>query len=726
MEARKLSKTFLIVCLALVSVLICSCGSKKTPKFVIGNDFYYWESDADSDYDDAVRNADKFKKLTAKNANNLLSVLGPGAHYVWVRADFEIPDYLKDASSLGLVIPHLRFAAQLYLNGTFLAQCGDFPPNERSSLYKANFFQLPAGVFAQEGGNTILMRIYAQGLSGISTRSYIHPTDLAFAAFEEMNFMRTRIYLLFAGMMIFTFVLYMALYAAATKLHEFRDFALLNLFTALFLSYFFATEFPLYSNAYIPFLPFVKLSLYIPSFFIVHFATHFVYDFLQLELCRPFRITDRILLATQIIATIAAPTYAGFMLIAPLLLIPFLFHIFISGKAILRRLFDKERRMLAIFLMIGFIPFNIGAIVDIAVRICDNTKDYPFLSIFGWQISTIVFIIILSLRFSDMYKRDERLTNQLQEEVSDRTKELQGANLVLSLLNERLERDKKHSEMDLEMAAIVQRNFFPRPNKQFLGWEISVCYSPASKVSGDFYDYYNYNDILNGISLFDVSGHGLSASLVTMLSKSIIAREFQSGFRKKDPIDKVLNKINNMILYEKGDIDNYMTGILCRFDDSFDPKNCSVELGNAGHPYPLKFSIRDNEVYELKSNDGKQHYGAIGMRGINVSFARSIFSMSTGDILVLYTDGLTETSNSRQEQFGVERLKKIVKENHTRPPSEIVGHIIAALEEFSEFRPYDDDITLLIAKRTNASEYNGEDAPENDYEELEEADAGIE
>ena len=297
-----------------------------------------------------------------------------------------------------------------------------------------------------------------------------------------------------------------------------------------------------------------------------------------------------------------------------------------------------------------------------------------------------------------IYKRNERLSNHLTEEVAAATQDLIDANYEMTLLNERLEKDKKHSEMDLEMASVVQRNFFPRPNRHFRGWEIAVCYSPAAKVSGDFYDFYNYNDILNGISIFDVSGHGLSASLITMLSKNIISRVFQTGFRRKEAVDRILTKINNMILYEKGDIDNYMTGVLCRFEDSEDSKKCNVELGNAGHPYPLKYSLHDNEVYELKGNDGKQHYGAIGMKGITVSFARSIFSMTTGDILILYTDGITEAANSQQVQFGVERIKEIIKKNHAKPAEE-------KMEEFTEYRPSEDDITLIIAKRTNAAEY---------------------
>ena len=266
------------------------------------------------------------------------------------------------------------------------------------------------------------------------------------------------------------------------------------------------------------------------------------------------------------------------------------------------------------------------------------------------------------------------------------------------------------------MASVVQRKFLPQPNKLFRGWEISICYSPQAKVSGDFYDYYSYDNTLNGISLFDVSGHGLSASLITMLSKNIIARVFQTAFRRKESVDKILNKINNMILNEKGDVENYMTGILCSFDDSENPAKCKVELGNAGHPYPLKYSVQDNEIFELKGNDGKPHYGAIGMQGISVSFARSNFLMQTGDILVLYTDGLTEALNTKQEQFGLSAIKEIIKNNHAKSSGEILGLIIDKLNEFTEYRGIDDDLTVIIAKRKNVSEYVAEEEKDEDFD----------
>jgi sigma-B regulation protein RsbU (phosphoserine phosphatase) len=175
-----------------------------------------------------------------------------------------------------------------------------------------------------------------------------------------------------------------------------------------------------------------------------------------------------------------------------------------------------------------------------------------------------------------------------------------------------------------------------------------------------------------------------------------------------------------------------MTGILCRFEPASDKQTCEVELCNAGHPYPLLFNAKTNEVQELKGNDGAKHYGAIGMKGIMVSFAQSNFVMETDDMLIFYTDGLTEASNSRQEQFGIEKIKEIIKECHERETNEIIERILKDVDEFSEHRGFDDDITIIIAKRTDGSKYvEGEyadednleaDDDEQQYEELEAVD----
>ena len=726
---RRLEKCteIFIIFLLFFSALLSSCGKRAEgdtcsgppeapPAFVVGRDFYYWESTFESTLGDAIKNSSEFKKLNDYSEHNLMHLFGTDKHFVWIRLDFEIPPALKN-QALGMVIPHLRFAEQLYCNGVMISQHGEFPPREQSTLFKTHFFSLPLSILNQEGKNTILIKVFSQGDAGISSHAFLLPIRWAYPAQDRSNFNHTRIYMLLFGIMFFTFVLYLCLYFNLRHFREYFYFALMNLATSLFLVYFFATELPVYTSGILPHIVLVKFFFIIPGYVLIYLTTLFSLNYFKGKCPKSIFILRNGILAVQVLFSLFAPNYTFLLKISQPMMALLGLQIGLGLIELSIHIHKRETRKNSIWLLIGLSPFILGISIDIIIRIYDNTISYPYYMIFGWQGSILVFIILLAKRFGNIYRKNEQLSNHLRDEVAARTNELEDANYELSLLNERLEKDKHHSEQDLEMASLVQRNFFPKPNKSFRGWEISVCYAPQSKVSGDFYDYYNYNDILNGISLFDVSGHGLSASLVTMLSKNIISRVFQTGFRRKEPIDNVLSKINNMILSEKGDIDNYMTGILCRFAENDDFSKCSVELGNAGHPYPLKYSVLDNEVFELKGNDGKKHYGAIGMRGITVSFARSNFMMNTGDILVLYTDGLTEATNSRQEQFGLNQIKKILKENHARSSSEIVGLIIEKLEEFTEYRPNEDDVTLIVAKRKNISEYEAEEEHEDELEE---------
>lgn len=695
------------------------------PKFEIGNDFYYWETTADSNLGDAMKNMRNFKKLEDLSEHNLMNIFGRDRHFVWIRAEFEIPKEFKN-QPLGLVIPHLRFAEQVYCNNVFISQYGNFPPHEISTLYKAHFFSFPLNILNQDGKNMVLIKVFSMGDSGISSHAFIWPTRYAYPAFENINFVHTRIYMLFFGIMLFTGILYMVLYANLKDFKEFRIFSTLNFVTLFFLVYFFATEIPAYNEGMIPHLIFSKFTLCIPGYLIIYLSTRFASAYCGSKTYLPIRIIRTAIISVQVALTLFATSYDFLLKISMMMMTLVMIQIALGIFELVMNILNEKTRTNALQVFLGYTPFLAGITLDIALRIHDNTIAYPYFMIFGWQAAIVIFIGLLARRFGIMYQSNLRLSNHLIEEVEIRTQDLKDANDALQLLNDQLESDKQRSDIDLEMASVVQRKFLPRPNKNFKGWEIATCYSPQSKVSGDFYDYYSYNDILNGLTLFDVSGHGLSASLVTMLSKNIISRMFQTGFRKQESVDNILNKINNMILFEKGDIENYMTGILCRFDGIDSQGRCKVEVGNAGHPYPLKYSVSKDEVYELKGNDGKQHYGAIGMRGITTSFARTDLMMAKGDLLVFYTDGLTEATNPEQEQFGIENIKRIIQENHDKSPSEIIGSIMEALDDFTDYENVDDDITVIIAKRTDEKDFVSDEEHDEDYfgqyEELEAVD----
>ena len=324
--------------------------------------------------------------------------------------------------------------------------------------------------------------------------------------------------------------------------------------------------------------------------------------------------------------------------------------------------------------------------------------DFPYVTLFGWEIALISFMVILSIRYNQALIQNEYHNIKLRKEVYERTSEL-------SRKNTELERQINRAETDLEMASLVQKKFFPYPPKTIKGWDIAVSYSPLDKVSGDMYDYYVEGNTLNGFSLFDVSGHGIAASLVTMLAKNIIFQSFERNMRKNETVSRTLYEINDEIIEAKGGIENYLTGLMFRFKPFDEDDVCKVEMANAGHPNPFFFSAEDGICNEIKSGDSTTHHGAIGLDFITVSFPQISFKMAENDILLFYTDGLTESRNKENEMFGKERVKKILRENCAKTAQSIMEDIIDAFNEFTKDVKRDDDITVVVMKRENSNNY---------------------
>lgn len=687
-----------------ISILFLFCFTAckfNEDKLVIGEDFYYLPTNAESTISDAVLQKDSFLKLEDHSTKNLENILGTKGHFVWIRAEFEIPERLKN-QPLGLVIPYLRMAEQLYINGNFVAQFGSFPPNEKSCLYKCHYFNFPIDVLNQEGTNTILIKVWSHGQSAISPYSYINLARYAHSESDLLNFAHSRIYIIFVGGLFFTFILYFLLYLTRKKSKEHLDFALLNFFTMFFITVFFAPEVPWYTA--LPFLLFMKVSLCISFYWMFYFISSFIYDFehtLQPAKVSYIRIAIPV---SQTIFTAILPDYDSIMALTVPMFIMSLIELGFGVFAFFRNLiFIKKRRKNAILQFLCFVPVLLSIAIDIVLRVTHPNQIFCFYTIFGWQITIIIFIVVLALRYAKVYGQNETLTEHLQEEVALRTLELQDANYELSVLNEKLEREKINAEMDLDMASIVQKKFFPPSKAEFSGWDLSICYQPLSKVSGDLYDYYSNNDKLDGFSLFDVSGHGISASLVTMLSKNIISRTFSKGLKANLSTPEMLTEINELINHEKGNIDNYLTGLICRMKDFNKDDSIDLSLGNAGHPYPYLFSATNNQIITLFPSENQEHCGAIGMCGIHVSFPEINFKMYKDDVLVCFTDGLTEMLNDENEQFGRGRIENIIMKNHDKNSTQIMLALKESLKEFTGTREWDDDLTILVLKRKDSS-----------------------
>lgn len=722
--------------LFLTSILFfcfASCKDTKVdgPRLYLAPYFTWCETDEASTCQDVINQKDQFKPLrdmSTKNIQNLFKddgQKGLKGHYLWIRIDFEIPENLKNRS-LGLNIPYLRMAEKTYLNGNFIGEKGSFPPHERSALYSAHYHALPEGLLNQEGNNVLLIKVWSHGQSGISQNTFIGETKDAVSSAGLTSFFNCYIYAIFQGGLLISVIFFMFMAIGFGNNPAYRFFALINLSTFVFLLPFSADIVPWQKYIHIQYFTFMKITLCMgleANFYLLSF---FIAEFLEFPQPKQIKGIRLLLFVTSEIIILATKNYDALMNISIMMIIMIFIHISFGVAFWIISLIKKYNIHNSIVTIECFIPVLLGIVIDVVIRRMYPTVVFPFFTLILWQGTIIIFIFIMARRTLKLFRSNisqakelKILNENLDEEVRKRTHELEDANYELSVLNERLEKEKFRSDMDLEMASVIQRKFFPQPNKIFKGWQIAILYEPLAKVSGDLYDYYNFNEYLNGLSLFDVSGHGISASLITMLSKNIISHTFQKGYRKSESVEKMLYKINNQIIREKGNIDNYLTGILCRFGNFEKDDSCSVEMGNAGHPYPLLFSKKDALVKEITKEEGQIHYGAIGMRGMDVSYPETKFKIQVGDILVFYTDGITESSNKESEQFGLKRVKNIIAANSEKSPNEILNILTWELAQFTDGKPLEDDITIIILKRTDSSlkiEQNYEEEDEEEYE----------
>ena len=257
-------------------------------------------------------------------------------------------------------------------------------------------------------------------------------------------------------------------------------------------------------------------------------------------------------------------------------------------------------------------------------------------------------LLAVNLDLEDKKSRLEDLNKNLEQKVEERTEELQTANEELEAMNEELlatndrlaetntelENAQSIARKDMDMATNVQSTLFHKQAPETPEWDIAFEFRPMSGVSGDFYDFYEDSGRLTGLALFDVSGHGISSGLITMIARSVLWRNFNKG--RNTELNLVLENANKELIREIGGIDNYITGILLRFTGD------EIEYVNAGHTDLIcrRDKTRNVEIVNLKDRDIKGCF--LGIDEMDKQFGRLTFKVSSNDVLLLFTDCLYE------------------------------------------------------------------------------------
>jgi len=271
-------------------------------------------------------------------------------------------------------------------------------------------------------------------------------------------------------------------------------------------------------------------------------------------------------------------------------------------------------------------------------------------------------------------------TKTYSKVLEQTVRELEASREVIRLKN--LEEQKK-LDQELALAEETQKSLLPHCLPQFENFRIHAFNKPTRYVGGDFYDFLQLSSGDWVGVLADVSGKGISAALLSSMLLGALSTEFRYGTQPQE----VLNRVNQL-LYEKTLRDRFVTLFLFLLS----PQGEGQFIG-AGHDPAYLFRSATGKIEVLSS--GNLILGAF----TPVSYQSSPLHLHQGDILVVYSDGLTEARNQREEMFGEERLLKIIQQEAPSGSHAFQQKFLKAIEEFTQGMPQADDITFLVVEK---------------------------
>jgi sigma-B regulation protein RsbU (phosphoserine phosphatase) len=243
--------------------------------------------------------------------------------------------------------------------------------------------------------------------------------------------------------------------------------------------------------------------------------------------------------------------------------------------------------------------------------------------------------------------------------------------------------EQRELEEDLELASTIQNGLLPEPSRKIDGWEIAFHYEPARLVSGDYCDLIESGKDALHFVLGDVSGKGVAASMLMAHLQAM----FRTLVASKLPLDQMVARASR-VFCESTLPTHYATLVCGRAN-----RDGEVEICNAGHLPPL--FISQGEVSAIE---------ATGLPvGVfcNERFTLARLSLQKGDTIFLYTDGLSEMTNAAGSEYGADRLKTLLTENHSLSARGLLELCVSEAHEFRQGRPIRDDLTLMAIQRVD-------------------------
>jgi phosphoserine phosphatase RsbU/P len=244
--------------------------------------------------------------------------------------------------------------------------------------------------------------------------------------------------------------------------------------------------------------------------------------------------------------------------------------------------------------------------------------------------------------------------------------------------------EKELIERELELAAAIQREILPRALPQVPGVELAAANFPTRQVGGDYYDLFPLSRGRLGFLVADVSGKGVPAALLVSTVHAAVHLQIDDAKTVVDLVTRIDRHLRRYAATRK---------FLTLFFGLLEPDTGTLRYVSAGH----------NPALLLRASGLLEHLDSTGVPvGIlpNSVWREEVLTMNPGDLLAIYTDGLTEAVDEADAEFGLERLAREIEERKDLPASRLCDEILVQVADFARGMPQYDDQTLLLVRRT--------------------------
>jgi sigma-B regulation protein RsbU (phosphoserine phosphatase) len=240
----------------------------------------------------------------------------------------------------------------------------------------------------------------------------------------------------------------------------------------------------------------------------------------------------------------------------------------------------------------------------------------------------------------------------------------------------------KEQQRELEIAKNIQLSLLPTKIPEVSGIRLGGVCIPAKEVGGDYYDYLSHDDGRLDLVIADVSGHNVGAALIMSEARTMI-RSRSGQFSNPD---ELLRELNQFLYEDLTRAELFIT----LFYLQYWPGTRVVEYASAGHSPTLLWQAEHNQCLRLDPE------GLIVGVKKDFPYEKNSYKLASGDVLLLYTDGLIEAANEEDELFGEQRLTGLLRENHHLQPQDLINYIVDQVRLFSGHQNFTDDVSMIV------------------------------